>query len=59
LRYRINGKRLWETIGVDADQATAALQRKTAKLQAFAQGINITQSTPVEFKPDPNLRGGR
>jgi integrase/recombinase XerD len=34
LRYRVDGKRVWESVGTDADLATVALQRKAAELTA-------------------------
>jgi integrase/recombinase XerD len=57
LRYKMDGKRLRDNVGIDPDAATAALQRKTLELQALAQGIEFpplvpsAQAMAAEAKP--------
>jgi|SRR5665213_1403289 len=48
LRYRVDGKRIWQPIGSDASLAQIALQRKTLELQAINLGLAV---------PEPILPG--
>ncbi len=54
LRYSLNGKRIWQPIGIDASLAQVALQRKTVELQAVTLGLAIPELILPELAtPEP------
>jgi len=60
LRYSLDGKRIWRTVGSDASLAQVALQRKALELQAVNLGLAVPEpilpglATP---EPVPSLAG--
>jgi hypothetical protein len=53
LRYAKNGKRVWEAVGTDAQDALAAQQKKQKSSQAKAAGVELAED--VLAKKQTNL----
>jgi integrase/recombinase XerD len=54
LRYSLDGKRIWRSVGSDASLALVALQRKTLELQAVNLGLTVPEPIlPALATPEP------
>jgi hypothetical protein len=60
LRYRVAGKRHWQSVGSDAELALSKLQQKAAELTGVANGLTLVSPVPIpEIPIPPAKKSGR